>query len=252
MGPVHAPDETLGEGLGPDLTATTPPSGRGRGRRSGRGRGRPLSRRREGRGRTTTPPAAAASADPDDPESEVISPPSLREQTTPLRRTQRVTQPEVQWSDLSPNQLRSQKRARGPACLPGAPIREFSQTTIHSADGRTLWHTYPQDGVEDVVDAELIPAGHPSILVPAENTPLALFGAFMSDNMLQSVVTYTNEKIAILRSTIGAPNYFKATYQDIDLLDLKATIGMLIFSGSKKDAHVRTLDMFSIWSGRSF
>ena len=90
----------------------------------------------------------------------------------------------------------------------------------------------------DVVDAGLIPPGHSSFLAPAENSPLALFSAFMSDAMLQSVVTYTNVKIAFLRSTIDAPNCLKSTYQDIDLLDFKATIGMLIFSGSKKDAHL--------------
>ena len=132
---------------------------------------------------------------------------------------------------MSPNQLRSEKRVRGPSRLPGAPIREFSQTTIHSANGQTLWHTYPHDVVADVVDAGLIPPGHPSFLVPAENSPIALFRAFFSEAMLQSVVAYTNVKIAFLRSTIVAPNCNKATYQDIDLLELEAVIGLLIFSG---------------------
>ena len=70
--------------------------------------------------------------------------------------------------------------------------------------------------------------------------------------MLQSVVAYTNVKIAFLRSTIVAPNCNKATYQDIDLLELEAVIGLLIFSGSKKDGNLRTIDMFSTWSGRPF
>merc|ERR1711888_455760 len=119
--------------------------------------GRPLGRRgRGGRGRSTTPPAAA-SVDPDDPESGVMSPPSLKEQQTPLRRTQRVT--DEQWANLSPNEMRSQKRARGPACLPGAPIREFAQNTIASADGQTLWHTHPHEVYASIVDPGLIDPG---------------------------------------------------------------------------------------------
>ena len=70
--------------------------------------------------------------------------------------------------------------------------------------------------------------------------------------MLQSVVAYTNVKIGVLRSNIVAPNCNKSTYQDIDLLELEAIIGLLIFSGSKKDGNLRTLDMFSTWSGRPF
>ena len=152
---------------------------------------------------------------------------------------------QIQWDDLSPNQKRSHKRDRGPALQSGAPIREFAQQTVHSADGNTVWHTSRPDNVEDVVDPQIIPEGHPSAFVPDENTPLALFGAFLTDSMLEDVVKYTNMKIEIFRSTIGPANRRSSTYQLIDLMDLKAIIGMLISSGSKNDNHVRTLDMFS-------
>ena len=109
----------------------------------------------------------------------------------------------------------------------------------------TVWHTSWPDNVEDVVNPQIILEGHPSAFVPDENTPLALFGAFLMDSMLEDVVKYTNMKIEIFRSTIGPANRRSSTYQLIDLMDLKAIIGMLIFSGSKKDSHVRTLDMFS-------
>merc|ERR1711888_466450 len=110
------------------------------------------------------------------------------------------------WANLSPNEMRSQKRARGPACLPGAPIREFAQNTIASADGKTLWQTHPHEVYADIVDPGLIDPGHPSSLVPAENSSIALFRAFFSEAMLQSMVAYTNVKIAVLRSNIVAPN----------------------------------------------
>ena len=156
---------------------------------------------------------------------------------------------QIQWDDLSPNQKRSHKRDRGPALQSGAPIREFAQNTVHSADGNTVWHTSRPDNVEDIVDPLTIPEGHPSAFVPDENTPLALFGALMTDSMLEDVVKFTNMKIEFCRRSIGPANHRSSTYQLIDLMDLKAIIGMLIFSGSKKNSHVRTLDMFSTWSG---
>ena len=106
--------------------------------------------------------------------------------------------------------------------------------------------------MEDILDSHLIPEGHPSAFVPAENTPLALFSSFMTDSMLEDVVRFTNIKISQLRSTIGPVNARKSTYFDIDLMEIKAVIGMLIMSGSKKVNHFRTLDMFSIWSGSAF
>ena len=106
--------------------------------------------------------------------------------------------------------------------------------------------------MEDILDSRLIPEGHPSEFVPVENTPLALFSSFMTDRMLEDVVRFTNIKIGQLRSTIGPANARKSTYSDIDLIELKSVMGMLIMSGSKKDNHVRTLDMFSIWSGNAF
>ena len=102
------------------------------------------------------------------------------------------------------------------------------------------------------MDPQIIPEGHPSAFVPDENTHLALFGAFLTDSMLEDVVKYTNMKIEIFWATIGPANHRSSTYQLIDLMDLNAIIGMLIFSGSKKDNHTITQEMFSTWSGRPF
>ena len=158
----------------------------------------------------------------------------------------------TQWDHLSPNEKRSHKRDRGPASLPGAPIREFVKDTVLASDGTTEWHTRRSNNVESIIDPRIVSEGHPSALVTNVNTPLALFSSFMTDRMLEDVVRFTNIKIGQLRSTIGLGNIRKSTNANIDLIDLKYIIGMLIMSGSKKDSHVRTLDMFSTCSGRAF
>ena len=106
--------------------------------------------------------------------------------------------------------------------------------------------------MENIIDPRIVSEGHPSALVTNVNTPLALFSSFMTDRMLEDVVRFTNIKITQLWSTIDPANARESTYFDIDLMEIKAVIGMLIMSGSKKDNHVRTLDMFSIWSGSAF
>ena len=54
----------------------------------------------------------------------------------------------------------------------------------------------------------------------------------MTDRMLEDVVKFTNIKIGLLQGTFGPNNRRKSTYAYIDLMELKAVIGMLIMSGS--------------------
>ena len=80
----------------------------------------------------------------------------------------------------------------------------------------------------------------------------------MTDRMLEDVVRFTNIKIGLLRNTIGRNNRRKSTYAYIDVMDLKAVIGMLILSGSKKGqpcantGHVLYLVWQTILQGNLF
>ena len=81
---------------------------------------------------------------------------------------------------------------------------------------------------------------------------MALFRFFMTDVMLEDIVKCTNFKITQLRNQIGEDNRNISTYSNIDLIEIRCLIGLLIMAGTKKDNHVRTLDMFSTWSASDF
>ena len=75
--------------------------------------------------------------------------------------------------------------------------------------------------------------------------PLELFTSFMDDEMLETIVNYSNEKIEQLCMPIGDANRHKATYSNTNLTELKALIGCLIMAGVRKDNMLQTDQMFS-------
>ena len=108
-----------------------------------------------------------------------------------------------------------------------------------------MCNSHSPDNVEDIIDPRVIDPGHPSEIVCDILTPMALFSSFMTDVMLEDIVKCTNFKITQLRNQIGENNHNKSTYSNIDLIEIRCLIGLLIMAGSKKDNHVQTLDMFS-------
>ena len=156
--------------------------------------------------------------------------------------------------DMSPNERRSHKRARGPMCPEGQPIRTLLQESIKSADSRTIWHSKkPDDAPDRVIDQQLIGPGRPSEHVADCHTPLDLFSSLLSDDLISDcIVDNTNVKINDLRSTIGPENRGKFTYSDTNLVEMKCFIGVLVMSGIRKDNHLRAKEMFSSVYGCSF
>lgn len=66
-----------------------------------------------------------------------------------------------------------------------------------------------------------------------DTTPLDIWKLYFTDEMLEKIVQHTNEKIRKMR-----PQYKKTTnVQDLDLMELKAFIGLLFYSAIFKENH---------------
>ena len=131
---------------------------------------------------------------------------------------------------LSPLIHLSYKRARGPMGQVGPPIVQFSDPQPVTCKGET-WHRDPPAGVPDIIDHDSMPPGRPSGRVEHCLTESDIFLSFVSEELLEPVVRYTNMKAAQLRESVGPTNQNSFTFADTTLLELKAFIGCIILAG---------------------
>ena len=241
--PTDAPADTTPSGDDPMASPEAPPSigssgppstgssgGHRRGRRPARGgrRGRTGRAGRSGSGRGRAVPLVPILTGADLPMAAVVP--------RPHRGS---------FANLHVLTQRSYKRARGPVNKPGGPIYKLPIATIMGKDKRTQWHAEPSAGAQDIVQAPYIPLGRPSDHVAAAVEPVQLFTLFMDEEMLETIVNFTNEKMETLRMPIKMPNRGKATYANTTLTELKALIGCLIMAGIRHDNMLQTDQMFS-------
>ncbi|KAL0809843.1 hypothetical protein ABMA28_011332 [Loxostege sticticalis] len=70
-------------------------------------------------------------------------------------------------------------------------------------------------------------------LVNSSSSPLDIWSQFFTDEMLEVIVLHTNEKLQTMR-----PNYKKQScVRDLDIVELKAFIGMLFYTAVFKENH---------------
>ncbi|MCP4365098.1 MAG: hypothetical protein GY800_07340, partial [Planctomycetes bacterium] len=155
---------------------------------------------------------------------------------------------------MSPNEIRSYRRARGPLNHPGRPIRTLLQETITAGNRRTVWHSKPPaDAPTSIIDDDVFETGRPSGFVAEATAPNELFSSFMPDDLISTlIVGNTNVKIAELRNNIGETNRNSFTYSDTNLTEIKCFMGVLIMSGIRHDNHLSAKEMYSQTYGCAF
>ena len=213
----------------PQSAAPPPPAAHGR----GRGRGRAAAAGR-GRGRVG---AAAAQL-----------PVEQATATTPQGPRRGLVRP---YPDMSPNEIRSYKRARGDVCEQGAFIKLIDRAVL-SKDNDVLWEPQPPQGVDAIIDPQSIGPGGPTDRVALATTPEQLFSSFFPDDLIEMIVQRTNKKAFDIRQRIGAANRGKATYSDTNLREMRCFIGCHIMAGIRKDNHLNTTQMWSDTYGGFF
>lgn len=82
-------------------------------------------------------------------------------------------------------------------------------------------------------------------------SPTECFQLFFSENMLQNIITHTNEEISRKRALYKSP--LDGSLKDLCDQELRALFGILILAGSLKDNHLSTKTMFdSSFSGDKY
>lgn len=76
-----------------------------------------------------------------------------------------------------------------------------------------------------------------------------LFSMLITENMLQTIVEYTNQQIEIDKARYKSEQWY---LQPTDFVEIKALLGVLLMAGALKDAKVRTVDMWSVVFGAPF
>lgn len=76
--------------------------------------------------------------------------------------------------------------------------------------------------------------------------PLEAWSLLFPDSLLEKIVTHTNEEIRQ-----NYPDNVKCHYQETDVIEIKSLIGLLYFSGFKKDARTDSCELWSTEFGTS-
>ena len=249
-----------------------PPGRRGPGRPRGRARGVSQAAPRGGAPRVHGVPQA--------PPRGGGLPPQRRADPATFERAQVPVRVNYRQRDLSPSEFISYKRQRGEQCFVGEPIIKFLNKLPPTAPnpppvvvpGAPIVRQPPRDPLQPVVVGEPaftwqrekrpdtpsirrtdIPPGAPSIEVRADlDDILELFFKFMPRSQFDSITIFTNSKIAELRASIGPRNRNSSTFEDTNPMELQAYVACLIFSGDRKDNHLRVQDLFDSNFGLTF
>ena len=152
----------------------------------------------------------------------------------------------VPGQQLTPNELKSRKRARGPLRdSGGSPIVQYEKDVYRTRDGN-VWHRDPNPRMPKVSSPHTVPPGSATQRVNELTEPHELFELFLPDEELAAMAVYTNDKILPYRAKYKAQ---KATTEEVSISELKALIGILLMSGLKNDNHVSPSQMFSPFVG---
>ena len=147
---------------------------------------------------------------------------------------------------LTPNELKSRKRARGPLCnLAGNPITNYHEGSVRTRDGN-VWHRDPNPNLPVIASPHVVPPGSLTQVMNEKHRPEEFFATFIPDEQFAAMTVYTNDRIDVLKQKYKVS---KATTDPTSITELKALIGILIMSGIKADNHVSTRQMWSSFDG---
>ncbi|XP_068204475.1 piggyBac transposable element-derived protein 4-like isoform X1 [Palaemon carinicauda] len=145
--------------------------------------------------------------------------------------------------DLSPVELKSRKRRRGPLRpAEGVALKRLPDDSYKAKDN-TKWHSEPNPTMSPIMTIDQFDTAGPTMTVIGCTTPAEVFAKFLPDVLLAEVIGHTNDKIVILRNKCKRQN--DPTFKDLTLMEFRAFLGILIMTGARKDNHLTSEEMFS-------
>ena len=134
------------------------------------------------------------------------------------------------------------------------PIVKFNSPTIKAKSKDPaksfVWNTTPFRGPDRSsrnIISNINPG--PKGVAMLAKTPGECFSSFIDDKIIDEIVEWTNQKILIENA-----KYKKlvSTIKETTSEEIKALLGILIFSGFRKDNHLSTKDVWSAACGANF
>ncbi|KAG0721213.1 PiggyBac transposable element-derived protein 4 [Chionoecetes opilio] len=149
---------------------------------------------------------------------------------------------------LSSNEVKSRKQNTGvlrPSV--GEPIKKISQPSMKAKDG-TRWRRDPNASLPRIVPSRIV-KGSATAECDGASTAGDYLSMFIDDTMLEKICVHTNAKIDKLAGSYKQHEQY--TVRHVELIEMKAFIGLLIIAGVRKDNHLPVASMWSRIVGAS-
>ena len=122
--------------------------------------------------------------------------------------------------------------------------------TVKSVSGY-VWYTRSQVAVTRTPARNLLLSFTPGPTQTASQakTPVECFKLFVTDTLVDKIVQCTNQKIEVVARQYQRQT---ATVQPTNAAEIRALIGILVFSGYRKDNHLNTKESWCLVAGTTF
>nr|BDT63058.1 MAG: piggyBac transposable element-like protein [Trachysalambria curvirostris nimavirus] len=123
----------------------------------------------------------------------------------------------------------------------------FTSNTLVAKSGR-VWHSTPRTRRNAPAPSYPSLTPGPTEAIDEAERPSDFFLHFFDNEMIGQIALHTNETIDEIKPKYKVQN---AHTDHVTLLELRAVIGLLLFTGAKKDNHVGTHELWSLAYGSS-
>ncbi|XP_068210904.1 uncharacterized protein [Palaemon carinicauda] len=199
-------------------------------------------------GTPATTPASPAATLPAVPAPTPATAPAGTPATTPASPAATLLAVPAPTPATAPAAPRGQRRRRADD---GELLVTFNSATVKSNSGYT-WHTRPQVAAARRTPARNIVVSSrpgPTQAASQYTTPEECFDLFMSTAIVDLIVDFTNKKIDDVATKYKRKT---ATVQHTTAAEIRALLGVLIFSGYRKDNHLNTRELWCSEVGALF
>ncbi|XP_066951251.1 uncharacterized protein [Macrobrachium rosenbergii] len=202
---------------------------------------------RKGRKRTLTPVMPRRCHETPSGQAAAVAAPATAEPVTPKSSAVASVSTTVSPAQVAPT-ARTRKRTQDDdddKVVP--PVVDFNVSTLSNTSG-FRWNCHPQ-----VASVPRTSAGNislyttgPTQKAQVADTPHECFSLFFVDEIINEIVKWTNKSIEI-----RAPKYARktATLNPVEPAELRALLGLLIFSGCQRNNHLSFREMWDPSTG---
>ncbi|XP_071563491.1 piggyBac transposable element-derived protein 4-like [Temnothorax nylanderi] len=115
---------------------------------------------------------------------------------------------------------------------------------IHGKDGHR-WYTTPLQQSQSRQNTPVSYLQGPVGEARRASTPLQMWSLLFPDSLIEKIVRHTNEEIRRYRDSLEIDDDRDRTYSEVGIVEIKAYIGLLYFSGLQKTSHTNLEDLWN-------